>query len=126
MNIYPNPSTYVRSIASQAALYLDEQQIIVNVAKGIEPDSCRTMSEVIESEIRQCLVAVLSGPTHAEKVAMDLPTTIVSAKYNLLIAEKIQRIFSNSVMRVYTNADVKGVELCGALKNYCISSRHIR
>ncbi len=59
----------------------------------------------------------LSGPTHAEEVALDMPTLIVSACTDLEVAEKIQDIFTNTCMRVYTNIDVRGVELCGALKN---------
>lgn len=76
-----------------------------------------TMSEVISSEIPQAKVVALSGPTHAEEVAKDLPTTIVAAYEDIAIAEVVQQVFTNPVMRVYTNIDVKGVELCGALKN---------
>ena len=75
-----------------------------------------TMSEVISQEIPQAKVVALSGLTHAEEVAKDLPTTIVAAHEDLTIAEQVQAIFTNPVMRVYTNTDVKGVELCGALK----------
>jgi len=76
-----------------------------------------TMSEVISSEIPQAKVVALSGPTHAEEVAKDLPTTIVAACEDIAVAELVQEVFTNPVMRVYTNTDVKGVELCGALKN---------
>lgn len=76
-----------------------------------------TMSEVISSEIPNAKIVILSGPTHAEEVAQDLPTMIVAAHEDLKIAEIVQSVFTNSVMRVYTNSDVKGVELCGALKN---------
>jgi glycerol-3-phosphate dehydrogenase (NAD(P)+) len=76
-----------------------------------------TMSAVISSEIPQAMVVVLSDPTHAEEVARDLPTTIVAAHEDVTVAEKVQKIFTNPVMRVYTNTDVKGVELCEALKN---------
>ena len=75
------------------------------------------MSEIIAEEIPQAKVVALSGPTHAEEVAKDLPTTIVATNEDLTIAEQVQAIFTNPVMRVYTNTDVKGVELCGALKN---------
>ena len=75
------------------------------------------MSEVIVEEVIQANVVALSGPTHAEEVAKDLPTTIVAAHDDISISEIVQRIFTNPVMRVYTNTDVKGVELCGALKN---------
>ena len=115
--LFAVPSVFVRSTARRAAPYVTPEQIIVDVAKGIEPETLFTMSEVIASEIPQVPVVALSGPTHAEEVAKDLPTTIVAAHADLKIAEKVQKVFSNSVLRVYTNTDIKGVELCGALKN---------
>ena len=111
------PSVYVRSIAKTLASYIKTGQIIVDVAKGIEPETLMTMSEIIREEIPQSMVVALSGPTHAEEVAMDLPTAIVSACEDLTPAQMVQEVFTNQVMRVYTNTDVKGVELCGALKN---------
>lgn len=115
--VFAVPSLYIRSVARKAKHFIDSSQIVVCVAKGIESPSLMSMSEVIESEIENAFVVALSGPTHAEEVARDIPTTIVAAHKNLDIAEKIQSIFSNSVIRVYTNTDTKGVELCGALKN---------
>lgn len=115
--LFAVPSVYVRSTAQFAAPFVIESQVIVDVAKGIEPDTLLTMSEVISHEIPQAKVVALSGPTHAEEVARDLPTTIVAAHEDISIAEQVQEIFTNSFMRVYTNVDVKGVELCGALKN---------
>lgn len=115
--LFAVPSVFVRSTAKRASAYVPEGQIIVDVAKGIEPDTLMTMSEIIAEEIPQTKVVALSGPTHAEEVARDLPTAIVAAYADILIAETVQGIFTNPVMRVYTNTDVKGVELCGALKN---------
>ena len=115
--LFAVPSVFVRSTAKRASAYVPDSQIIVDVAKGIEPDTLMTMSEVITQEIPQAKVVALSGPTHAEEVARDLPTTIVAAYGDISIAETVQGIFTNPVMRVYTNTDVKGVELCGALKN---------
>jgi len=115
--LFAVPSVFVRSTAKRTSEYVSEGQIIVDVAKGIEPDALMTMSEIIAEEIPQAKVVALSGPTHAEEVAKDLPTTIVAAHEDLKIAEIVQEIFTNPVMRVYTNTDVKGVELCGALKN---------
>lgn len=115
--IFAVPSIFVRSTARIASQYIPYNQIIVDVAKGIESDTLFTMSEVISSEIPQARIVALSGPTHAEEVARDLPTTIVSACEDLSIAELVQKAFSNPVLRVYTNTDIKGVELCGALKN---------
>lgn len=121
--IFAVASVYVRSTASKAAAYIPDDQIIVDVGKGIETDTLLTLSEVIRDELQKdgthqaIQLVALSGPTHAEEVALDMPTLIVSACTNLEVAEKIQDIFSNTCMRVYTNIDVKGVELCGALKN---------
>jgi len=116
------PSVYVRSTFARAKEFIPDGQIIVDVAKGIEADTLYTMSQVIEDELNDrkhenVKVVALSGPTHAEEVAKDLPTTIVSACKDEETARKVQDIFMNTCMRVYTNDDVLGVELCGALKN---------
>lgn len=110
------PSTFVRSVAHEASRYITDQ-IVVDVAKGIEKDSCKTLSQVIKEEMPGARVVVLSGPTHAEEVAVDMPTAIVSASEDTAAAEEVQRVFSNKTFRVYTNDDVIGVEVCGALKN---------
>ncbi|MDO4484666.1 MAG: NAD(P)H-dependent glycerol-3-phosphate dehydrogenase [Clostridia bacterium] len=116
--LFAVPSVFVRSTAAKADPYIREGQIIVDVAKGIEPDSLLTMSQVIASALTKPVkVVALSGPTHAEEVARDLPTTIVSACEDLAVAEYVQDVFMNTCMRVYTNTDVMGVEICGALKN---------
>lgn len=121
--IFAVPSVFVRSTAGKASTYIPDDQIIVDMGKGIETDTLLTLSEVIKDEIQKdgahqdIKLVALSGPTHDEKVALDMPTLIVSACTDLEVAEKIQDIFSNTCMRVYTNIDVKGVELCGALKN---------
>ncbi len=115
--LFAVPSVFVRRTAKLACPYVPDGSIIVDVAKGIEPDSLMTMSEVIKSEIPQAKVVALSGPTHAEEVARDIPTTIVSACEDMSVAEQVQKAFTNQVLRVYTNPDTKGVELCGALKN---------
>lgn len=115
--LFAVPSVFVRATAQRAAPFVQKGQIIVDVAKGIEPDSLMSMSEIIHQEIPQAKVVALSGPTHAEEVAKDLPTTIVAACGDIATAEYVQKVFTNPVMRVYTNADIKGVELCGALKN---------
>ena len=116
--LFAVPSVYVRETSRAAAPFIKDGQVIVDVAKGIEPDTLMTMTEIILSEMEVKVFAVaLSGPTHAEEVAKDLPTTIVAAHEDIIVAEKVQVVFSNPVMRVYTNTDVKGIELCGALKN---------
>lgn len=117
--LFAVPSPFVRSTAAKVAPYVVQGQIIVDVAKGIEEDTLMTMTQIIGSEIQNPAVKLvaLSGPTHAEEVARDLPTTIVSACEDLEAAEQVQEVFSNNCMRVYTNDDVQGVELCGAMKN---------
>lgn len=117
--LFAVPSPFVRSTAAKAAPFVKDGQIIVDVAKGIEADTLCTMTQIIRQEITNPKVALvaLSGPTHAEEVAKDLPTTIVSASENCEAAQQVQETFTNTCMRVYTNADVLGVELCGAMKN---------
>lgn len=117
--LFSVPSVAVRSVAAKAMPFISDGQIIVDAAKGIEAETLMTMTEVIRDEMgdRNIRAVALSGPTHAEEVAMDLPSTIVSACEDLKTAETVQTVFMNTCMRVYTNTDVKGVELCGALKN---------
>ena len=117
--LFAVPSPFVRATAKKAAPYIKEGQIIVDVAKGIEADTLFTMTQIISDELKNPAVKLvaLSGPTHAEEVAKDLPTTIVSACEDMAAAERVQQVFGNTCMRVYTNDDVLGVELCGAMKN---------
>ena len=121
--VFAVASPYVRSVAARAVPYFAPGQLVVDVAKGIESGSLMTMSRIIEEENEKypghadIRTVVLSGPTHAEEVAVDLPTVIVSASKDQEAAKKVQEMFTTDVMRVYTNDDVYGVELCGALKN---------
>ena len=121
--VFAVPSVFVRSTAKKAARYLPDGQLIVDVAKGIEEKTLFTLSEVIESELNArpghegCRVVALSGPTHAEEVARDLPTLIVAAAREEADAQKVQHIFTPPNFRVYTNTDRRGVELGGAVKN---------
>ena len=117
--LFAVPSPFVRSTARLAAPYVADNQIIVDVAKGIEADTLLTMTGIIAQEMDNPTVKLvaLSGPTHAEEVAKDLPTTIVSACEDSTVAELVQNVFWGTCMRVYTNEDVLGVELCGAVKN---------
>ena len=121
--LFAVPSVFVRSTTAKARPYIPDGQILVDVAKGMEPDTLYTMTEVIADELNReggpkgVKLVALSGPTHAEEVALDLPTPIVSACPDEAAAEYVQDVFSNTCMRVYTNPDIKGVELSGALKN---------
>ena len=117
--LFAVPSPFVRATARKAAPFIKDDQIVVDVAKGIEADTLFTMTEIIADELQNPAVKLvaLSGPTHAEEVAKDLPTTIVSACEDMTVATRVQEVFGNTCMRVYTNDDVLGVELCGAMKN---------
>ncbi|NLJ39996.1 MAG: NAD(P)H-dependent glycerol-3-phosphate dehydrogenase [Clostridiales bacterium] len=110
-------SQAVRIVARDIKGFIPEEQIVVNVAKGLELVSLKRLSQVIEEEIPQAKVAVLSGPSHAEEVALGIPTTIVSAAREQDTSEIVQDIFMCPEFRVYTNHDVIGVEMGGALKN---------
>lgn len=111
------PSPFTRSTSKSMKEYVAEGQIIVNVAKGVEENTMMTLTEIIKEEIPQAVVAVLSGPSHAEEVGRGLPTTCVVGAEDEQIAKGIQEIFMNPVFRVYTSDDVLGIELGGALKN---------
>ena len=111
------PSHAVRAMAKKVQSYIKPGQIMVNVSKGLEQDTLLRLSEVIMQEIPQADVAILSGPSHAEEVAKEIPTTMVAAAINRSVAEKVQDIFMTPTFRVYTNPDIAGVELGGALKN---------
>ena len=111
------PSIFTRSTARSMASFVKAGQVIVCVAKGIEEATLMTISDVVESEIPIAEVAVMCGPSHAEEVGRELPTTVVAGAKKREIAEGIQDIFMNEVFRVYTSPDVLGMELGGSLKN---------
>lgn len=111
------PSPFTRSTAAQMAPYVKDGQKIINVAKGVEEKTLMTLSEIIEQEIPNGEVCVLSGPSHAEEVGRGLPTTCVVSAKTRETAEYLQGIFMSPVFRVYTTPDILGVELGGALKN---------
>ena len=89
--------------------FLKPGQLIVNVAKGIEEHTMLTLSEIIEEELPEAEVAVMSGPSHAEEVGIGLPTNIVVSAHKKAVAEYLQEIFMSPVFRVYTNPDILGV-----------------
>ena len=110
-------SPYTRSTAHLMKDIVADGQIIVNVAKGIEEKTLMTLSEIIEEEVPQADVAVMSGPSHAEEVGRGIPTTIVVGAKSKKTAEYIQNIFMSEAFRVYISPDVLGMELGGSLKN---------
>jgi len=111
------PSPFTRSTSKLMSRYVADGQVIVNVAKGIEEGTLMTLSEIIEQEIPQADVAVMSGPSHAEEVGRKIPTTIVVGAKTKKTAEFISTCFMNQVFRVYISPDVLGIELGGSLKN---------
>ncbi len=111
------PSPYTRETARRMRQYVAKGQRIVDVAKGIEEKTLMTLSQIIEEEIPQAQVAVLSGPSHAEEVGKGIPTTIVVGAKEKKTAEYLQNLFMNEAFRVYISPDVLGIELGAALKN---------
>ena len=110
------PSKGVRTTTVNMKPYLRKDVIVVNVAKGVEEGSLLRLSEVIEEVIPNPVV-VLSGPSHAEEVARHIPTAVTVSSKNLEYAYKIQDLMMTKYFRVYTNADIIGIEIGGALKN---------
>ena len=110
-------SPFVRSTAQEAKPFIKDNQIIVNVGKGIEENTLMTLCEILEDELPMADVCVLSGPSHAEEVGKGIPTTCVVSARTRVTAEYLQSIFMSPVFRVYTTPDILGVELGGALKN---------
>ena len=121
--VFVTSSRFVRSMATQAAPHVRPDAVLVCATKGLEEGTLDTMTEVIAGEVARLrpgldpVTVALSGPSHAEEVAFDMPTAIVAASHDERAALLVQELFSNDVLRVYTSSDVHGVELCGAIKN---------
>ncbi|CAM3158884.1 NAD(P)H-dependent glycerol-3-phosphate dehydrogenase [Sporolactobacillus spathodeae] len=114
------PAKAMRDVLKKVRSILKHPVLFIHGVKGIEPGTFKRMSEVIEEEIPEQLrqaVVVLSGPSHAEEVSQRHPTTVAVASKDLEAARKAQDIFFNHYFRVYTNEDIIGVEIGGALKN---------
>ncbi|PLT28324.1 NAD(P)H-dependent glycerol-3-phosphate dehydrogenase [Peribacillus deserti] len=114
------PTKAIRDVSAQILAELKQSVIMVHVSKGIEPNTLLRITEMIKEEMPSSLleeVVVLSGPSHAEEVSLRQPTTVTVSSEDLSAAEKVQDLFINQNFRVYTNPDVIGVEIGGALKN---------
>ena len=111
------PSVFIRETAARMREYLRYGQSVINVSKGIEEQSLMTMSQIIEQEIPNAEVAVLSGPSHAEEVSRGIPTSCVAGAHRKKTADYIQSVFMSPVFRVYTSPDMLGIEVGAALKN---------
>lgn len=114
--LHVTPSKFVRSTIKKYKKYIENQPIIM-CAKGIEKDSLATLSQVIEEELPDKRYGILSGPSHAEEVAMQIPTAVVFASKDEKLQNLVQDVFMNENMRIYSSSDVIGVEVGGALKN---------
>jgi glycerol-3-phosphate dehydrogenase (NAD(P)+) len=118
--VFVVPSHSMREIARLASEFVDPNALIVHAVKGFEVDTWKRMSEILLEELGDSFeqrITVLSGPSHAEEVIKKCPTTVVVASRNQKTAEQAQTLFMNHYFRVYTNPDVIGVEVGGALKN---------
>ncbi len=114
------PSSGMREVAAQIRPFLQPETLVIHATKGFEAGTLKRMTEVVADELPQLQkerIVVLSGPSHAEEVIRKCPTTLVVASQDLQAAETAQDLFINSYFRVYTNPDVAGVEVGGALKN---------
>lgn len=114
------PSQVMRTVLKGLVNSIAPGTLIVSAAKGIENDSLKLMSEVLEDLLPEALmerVGFISGPSFAREVAQKIPTAVVAAAQDLRVAEEIQQIFTTDYFRVYTHDDIIGVELGGAMKN---------
>lgn len=114
------PTKAIREVLGKIKMFQKNALTIVHVSKGIEPDSLLRISEIIEDELPAELIqsiVVLSGPSHAEEVSLRQPTTVTVSSKQMKEAERIQDLFINHNFRVYTNPDIIGAEIGGALKN---------
>ena len=114
--IIASPSFPMRSVCRGAAPFIDEDAVVVSVTKGIEDGTCKRMSQIVADETGKQVV-VLSGPSHAEEVALDVPTGCLAACEDQSLAEFVQDAFMSEYFRTYTSADPVGAELGAALKN---------
>lgn len=111
------PSKAVRQVCNEVSPYVSDKTVIVNTSKGVEEGSLKRMSQVAGECIKNNPVVVLTGPSHAEEIALGMPTTIVAACDKPEIAKYVQKTISNNTFRIYVNEDVIGSEIGGSLKN---------
>ena len=115
--VFAVPAQSFRGVFEKAVQYFDSSVPVINVAKGIEKGTLMRLSEVAKKIMPEVRYIALSGPSHAEEVAREMPTTVVVAGYDHDLAVDVQNLFNTERFRVYTNEDLMGVELGGALKN---------
>lgn len=111
------PTQQIRIVLLEIKKYITEKQILVDVAKGIELKTGYRVSEICEELLPDNPYCILSGPSHAEEVSRQIPTTVVISSVDNSVSEKVRDFFMNESFRVYINSDLVGVEIAGALKN---------
>ena len=114
--LHVTPSKFTRNVFNQYKKYVGNIPVVI-CSKGFEKETLETLDEVILDELPTAKVGVLSGPSHAEEVSVNVPTALVVASKHQMVLKLVQDAFMSETMRVYTSNDVKGVELGGALKN---------
>lgn len=114
--LHVTPSKFTRNTLKEYKQYVTNQPVII-CSKGFESETLSTLDEIFEQEMPNTKIGVLSGPSHAEEVAVLMTTVLVIASKDKEVQELIQDTFMCEKMRIYTSNDVKGVELGGALKN---------
>lgn len=114
------PSHAVRTVFRKGRAFLGEKTLIVSATKGLEEDTCKTVSQIIKEEAgsaKNLRIACLSGPSFAREVSRKIPTAVTAASFQAEVASQVQKLFARPYFRVYTSDDLTGVELAGAAKN---------
>lgn len=114
--LHVTPSKFTRNTVKEYKKYVTNQVVVI-CSKGFEKDTLKTLDDVVQEELPNSKIAVLSGPSHAEEVSIEVPTALVVASKHKEVTDMIQEEFMSNSLRIYTCTDVKGVELGGALKN---------
>ena len=115
--LHVTPSKFVRENIVKYKEFLTPDQMVIMCSKGFEAETCKTLDQIMEEEIPNNKIGVLTGPSHAEEVSINVPTALVVASKHEDVKEKVVDMFKSPSMRMYTTSDVRGAELGGALKN---------
>ena len=115
--IHVTPSKFFRDTVKKYKEYINENHVIVICSKGFESNTLMTLDDVLKEELPNNKIGVLSGPSHAEAVSIEIPTALVAASEDEYVNDLVRETFKSNKLRIYTSKDVKGVELGGALKN---------
>ncbi|MEA2036548.1 MAG: NAD(P)H-dependent glycerol-3-phosphate dehydrogenase [Nanoarchaeota archaeon] len=111
------PSQFLRNTVKEISNSVGKDSIIISVTKGLEDISFKTMSEILEEELSGVKVVALSGPNHAEEISRKIPAATVAASKHQDILPKVKDILETKYFKVYPHDDIKGIEICGAIKN---------